>query len=209
MAPDGPTDPAATSEHDLAGPYLAPVDRPARASTRLLSWLLARRFATTPTWLRVLGPRMPLSFLAWGARPYRLDSRLLLDPDTATLIRAHVAGLNGCAWCLDAQRWSATTRAPHLLDRLDALGDFPTSPLFDDRERAALAVASELTRERRVDPETFAELRRHYFEREACEVVWVVASENLANLTNLGLGIGSDGLCARGPAGRRARAAAT
>jgi hypothetical protein len=43
--------------------------------------------------------------------------------------------------------------------------------------------------------ETFAELSRHYSEREICEIVWVVSSEHLYNINNIGLGSGSDGLC--------------
>jgi hypothetical protein len=32
-------------------------------------------------------------------------------------------------------------------------------------------------------------------EREICEIVWLVSSEHLYNINNIGLGIGSDGLC--------------
>jgi hypothetical protein len=46
-----------------------------------------------------------------------------------------------------------------------------------------------------VDPNTFARLIRHYSEREICEIVWLVASEHLYNMTNIGLNIHSDMLC--------------
>jgi hypothetical protein len=49
--------------------------------------------------------------------------------------------------------------------------------------------------QRAVSPGTFAELSRHYTEREICDIVWLVASEHVYNMTNIGLGIGSDGLC--------------
>lgn len=87
------------------------------------------------------------------------------------------------------------TRAPHLLPRLDALTSYRTSPEYSDKERSALDFATELTESRRVSPATFQTLSRHYSEREICEIVWLVASENLSNLSNLGLGISSDGLC--------------
>jgi hypothetical protein len=35
----------------------------------------------------------------------------------------------------------------------------------------------------------------HYSEREICEIVWLVASEHLYNITNIGLNIHSDMLC--------------
>jgi len=38
-------------------------------------------------------------------------------------------------------------------------------------------------------------LSRHYSERAICEIVWLVASEHLYNLTNIGLNIHSDMLC--------------
>jgi len=81
------------------------------------------------------------------------------------------------------------------LDRFDALPEYRTSPLFTDAERAALDYATELTQDKKVDPGTFARLQRHYSEREICDIVWLVASERLNNMTNIGLNIGSDGLC--------------
>jgi hypothetical protein len=54
---------------------------------------------------------------------------------------------------------------------------------------------TELTRERKVNPETFARMARHYSEREICEIVWLAASEHLYNITNIGLNIHSDMLC--------------
>jgi hypothetical protein len=41
----------------------------------------------------------------------------------------------------------------------------------------------------------FAQLTRYYNEREICDIVWLVASEHINNMTNIGLGIGSDGFC--------------
>jgi alkylhydroperoxidase family enzyme len=111
------------------------------------------------------------------------------------LIRERVASINMCLFCMDAARWYATAASPDNITRFDALDDYRTSPLFTDAERAALDYASELTREKTVDPQTFARLAQHYSEREICDIVWLVASEHLYNLSNIGLNIGSDGLC--------------
>ena len=54
---------------------------------------------------------------------------------------------------------------------------------------------TELTMDKKVDPDTFARLARHYSERAICEFVWLVASEHLYNMTNIGLNIHSDMLC--------------
>jgi dihydrofolate reductase len=77
----------------------------------------------------------------------------------------------------------------------DAVNEYQTSPLFSDRERAALAFATELTEHKHVSPGTFESLASHYSEREICEITWLVSTNHLFNINNLGLGIGSDGLC--------------
>jgi len=68
-------------------------------------------------------------------------------------------------------------------------------PSFSDAERAALDYVTELTKDKKVNPETFARLSRYYSERAICEIVWLVASEHLYNMTNIGLNIHSDMLC--------------
>jgi alkylhydroperoxidase family enzyme len=96
---------------------------------------------------------------------------------------------------MDATRWYAINKAPHNVPKLDALSEFRASPLFTDKERAALDFATELTVQKHVSPDAFETLSRHYSEREMCEISWIVAGEHLHNMNNLGLGIGSDGLC--------------
>jgi hypothetical protein len=54
---------------------------------------------------------------------------------------------------------------------------------------------TELTKEKKVNPETFTRMSRHYSKREICEIVWLVATEHLYNMTNIGLNIHSDTLC--------------
>jgi hypothetical protein len=46
-----------------------------------------------------------------------------------------------------------------------------------------------------VDRATFSRMSSHYSERQVCEIVWLVASEHLYNMTNIGLNIHSDMLC--------------
>ena len=118
-----------------------------------------------------------------------------MPKEIAALVREQVATINTCAFCMDSARWYATRKAADSVARFDALAEYGTSPLFSDAERVALDYASELTRDRDVRPETVAALRHHYGDREICDIVWLVASEHLYNITNVGLGIGSDGLC--------------
>jgi alkylhydroperoxidase family enzyme len=79
--------------------------------------------------------------------------------------------------------------------KFDALDEYSTSPLFTDGERAALDYVTELTRDKKVNPATFARLAQYYSERAICEIGWLVASEHFYNMTNIGLDIHSDMLC--------------
>ena len=79
--------------------------------------------------------------------------------------------------------------------KFDALAEYRTSPQFSEAERAMLDYVTELTRDKNVEPETFARLAQHYSERAICEIVWLVASEHFYNMANIGLNIHSDMLC--------------
>lgn len=79
--------------------------------------------------------------------------------------------------------------------QFDALDQYRSSPLFSDAERALLDYVTELTRDKNVDPLTFLWLRGFYSERAICEIVWLVATEHVYNMTNIGLNIHSDMLC--------------
>lgn len=176
-------------------PYLAPVARPKGLILRLAYVFTRRQFGQVPGPLSVFSARMPGAFSRFYMRVGMLDRKLQLSSETAVLIRQRVASVNGCLFCMDASRWAATNKMGVDPAKLDALGDFRTSPLFCESERAALAFATELTEDRHVSPDTFAELARRYSEREICDIVFVVASEHLYNVNNVGLNIGSAGMC--------------
>jgi hypothetical protein len=110
------------------------------------------------------------------------------------VIREQVARINVCLFCIDIGR-SFTIKASMNQAKFDALEQYGTSPIFTDAERAALDYVTELTKDKKVNPNTFARMSGHYSEREICEIVWLVASEHLYNMTNIGLNIHSDMLC--------------
>jgi alkylhydroperoxidase family enzyme len=175
--------------------YLAPVEKPRGFMLKMGYRYTRRQFGKVPGPLSVFCARMPSAFTSFYGKVGKLDKQLALSSTTAMLIREQVASTNGCAYCMDANRWAAIHKAPQTASKLDELHDYRTSAEFSDEERAALDYATELTETRNVRPETFAALARHYDEREICDIVWLVASEHLYNLNNLGLNIGSEGLC--------------
>lgn len=179
--------------------YLPPIDRPRGLVLRLVYFFTRRQFGKVATPIAVFSARMPVAFLTFYGKISRLDRKLKLPSRTAVLIRERVASINTCLFCMDATRWYAMRESADNLARFDALPDYRTSPLFTDAERAALDYASELTSSKKVGPGTFERLTRHYSEREICDIVWLVASEHLYNMSNIGLNIGSDGLCELSP----------
>jgi alkylhydroperoxidase family enzyme len=142
----------------------------------------------------VYSARLPAAFGMFYGKIGRLDKRLRLTPETVMLIREQVARINVCLFCIDIGR-SFTIKASMNQAKFDALEQYATSSLFTAAERAALDYVTELTRDKKVNPDTFARMSGYYSEREICEIVWLVASEHLYNMTNIGLNIHSDMLC--------------
>jgi alkylhydroperoxidase family enzyme len=175
--------------------YLPPVERPKGLLKKITYRVLRRVFGVVPTSTMVFTARMPVAFTTFLSKTYRLDKKLQLSSETRGIVRHQVASINMCTACMDIGRYYGLKESDATLTRLDALPEYRTSPLFSEGDRAALDYASELTATKAVSAETFARLARHYSEREICALVWLVASEHLANITNIGLGVGSDGLC--------------
>lgn len=174
--------------------FLPPIERPQGLILKLAYYFTRRQFGQVLTPLKVHSARLPPAFGLFYAKVGKLDKRLLLPPETVLLIRQKVARINVCLFCMDIGR-SFSIKASMNEAKFDALEQYRTSALFTEAERAALDYVTELTTEKKVSPDTFARLRRHYSEREICETVWLVASEHLYNLTNIGLNIHSDMLC--------------
>jgi len=174
--------------------FLAPIEKPQGLMMKLAYYFTRRQFGKVLTPLKVHSARVPLAFGLFYAKIGKLDKKLLLPPETVLLIREQVARTNVCHFCMDIGR-SVAIKASMNEAKFDALEQYRTSSLFTEAERAALNYVTELTKDKKVDPDTFAHLSRHYSEREICEIVWLVASEHLYNVTNIGLNIHSDMLC--------------
>ena len=174
--------------------FLSPIEEPQGLMMKLAYYFSRRQFGKVLTPLKVHSARLPFAFGLFYGKVGQLDKKLTLPPELVMLIREQVARINVCLFCMDIGR-SFTIKASMNEAKFDALEQYRTSELFTDAERAALDYVTELTKEKKVDPSTFSRVSRHYSEREICEIVWLVASEHLYNLTNIGLNIHSDMLC--------------
>jgi AhpD family alkylhydroperoxidase len=177
-------------------PLLEPVEHPKSLVWKLGFFFMRRKLGKVVGPAGVFSARMPLAFTTYYGKIGRLDKKLTLPAETALLIREQVATVNGCEFCMDATKANAQRRSPEDAARLADLHRYRTSSRFSDAERAALDYVTEVTATRHAGEATFAALRRHFSEREICEIVWLVASEHLYNINNIALNIGSDGFCA-------------
>jgi alkylhydroperoxidase family enzyme len=174
--------------------FLPPIEKPRALIMKLAYYFTRRQFGKVLTPLKVHSARLPPAFAMFYTKIGKLDKKLLLPPETSLLIREQVARTNICLFCMDIGR-SLRIKASMNEAKFDALDQYRTSALFTDAERAALDYVTELTRHKKVNPDTFARMSCYYSEREICEIVWLIASEHIYNMTNLGLNIHSDMLC--------------
>ena len=174
---------------------LDPIENPRHPMLKIAYWMSRRRLGKVIAPLKVVYARSPkLAMLGWRMTQY-LEKGTSLDPSLRLLIQASVAGANGCGFCLDIARAMAVER--HIgLEKLEALPECEASPLFDERERAALAYAQEAAQKIRVADATFERLRAHFDDREIVEITALAAIESYYNRIAIPLGLESDGLCA-------------
>ena len=83
-------------------------------------------------------------------------------------------------------------------EKILALGDYATSPLYTEAERVALEYADAITHsDRDVGDDLFARVRRFYDDDAVVELTEVIAWENASSKFNRALRIPSQGLWKR------------
>src|SRR5260370_32866999 len=139
--------------------FLPPIEKPNALMMKLACYFTRRQFGKVLTPLKVHSARLPSAFGLFYTKIAQLDKKLTLPPETVLLIREQVARINVCLFCLDIGR-SFTIKASMNEAKFDALEQYSTSHLFTDAERAALDYVTELTKDKKVNPDTFARMAR-------------------------------------------------
>jgi alkylhydroperoxidase family enzyme len=186
------------SKKHFMNTFLAPIEKPKGFVMKLVYFFTKKQFGKVLTPLKVHSARLPIAFGLFYSKISQLDKKLRIPKETAMLIREQVARTNICLFCMDIGRYEVIRRSMNEA-KFDNLEQYRTSGLFNESERVALDYVTELTRDKQVNPENFNRLSGHYTDREICEIVWLVASEHVYNMTNIGLNIHSDGLCQVAP----------
>jgi len=105
-----------------------------------------------------------------------------IDPGLRHLVKLYVSQLNGCAFCVDMHSKESKLSGEREL-RLYHIPVWHESPLFSEKEKAALAWAKAVTQLSNgpVSEELFTATRRHFSEKELTELNMTIAMINLWN----------------------------
>ena len=111
-----------------------------------------------------------------------LGREVELSPRLRELVNLRVSILNGCAYCIDMHTKNAR-RAQESEQRLYAVAAWHEAPFFDDKERAALALADAVTliSDEHVPREVWDEASAHFAPDELAQLVWAITVINAWN----------------------------
>jgi AhpD family alkylhydroperoxidase len=93
-------------------------------------------------------PARRIALAEHAPRPYaamaRLEAAIELDDELRALTSVRASQINGCAFCID-MHWQDARAAGETEERLYSLSAWRESPLYDDRERAAIELCEAIT----------------------------------------------------------------
>lgn len=121
-----------------------------------------------------------------GYRTLQAVEEAMLETDVDVklhqLVALRVSQVNGCAYCIDMHSKDARALG-ETEQRLYLLNAWRETTFFTERERAALALAEDVTRlpEGDVPDDTVAEAKRHFGDEELTKLLYGIALANAWN----------------------------
>ena len=151
--------------------------KPILEYSNALMGFVANDVLTMARWPALLSAMQPLVGVIYG--PGELDDGL------KRLVALMVSSASGCRYC-QAHTAHGSSAAPGIADeKIAAVWEFETSPLFDEAERAALRVAMGAGQvPNGVTDAQFAALREHFSDRQIMELVGVICLFGFLNRWN-------------------------
>lgn len=133
---------------------------------------------------------------AWTAAPQQMQAfvdfsmamaRDGVEPSLAELVKIRASQINRCAFCLHMHTREALAQGETEL-RLTMLAAWRESPLYTDRERAALAWTEALTLlpETNAPDEDYAALQAHFLPEEQVKLTMLISIINAWNRFGVG-----------------------
>ena len=95
------------------------------------------------------------------------------------IVIIRIAYVNRAQYCLVQHIPELALADDMTLAECDALTDWRATSLFSESERAALAFTDAMTRDIRVPDDVFADLRRHFDERQIVELSVLIGAYNM------------------------------
>lgn len=143
-----------------------------------------------------LWARTPKVFAALSLLYGALDrKRSPIEPALRSLITVRVSQINWCAFCVDINSATGLKRGVSGA-QLAGLAEFETSPLFDARQKAALAYAEAMTRtDAGVDDTLMTRVKAHFNDDAIIELTALIAFQNMSSKFNAALGVAPQGFC--------------
>ena len=136
-------------------------------------------------------PRFDLNANGLGARlgkRFAAASQLILESSlpflTTELVSLRTSQINGCGFCADMHTKEAAAAGETSL-RLNLVATWRESTVFTEPERAALALAEEVTRfadaDAGVSEEAWSHARGHYDDDQLAALLYLIAMVNASN----------------------------
>jgi AhpD family alkylhydroperoxidase len=176
---------------------------------RLFFWNQRRRYGAVLEPARLWG-RTPKVFISLALLYGALDRRSSpIEPPLRSLVTIRVSQINWCPFCVDINSATVLKRGVDPA-KLAELANFEASPLFSEREKAALAYTEMITySDSRPTTKHFDQLRRHFDDDAIIELTGLISFQNLSSKFNAALGVEPQGFCAIAPQLDRARRSAS
>src|SRR5271166_2061852 len=123
------------------------------------------------------------AWLEYGQSVGKLD----LEQSLMELVKIRASQINACAFCLDMHAAQAR-KAGETEQRIYLLDAWRDSPLYSERERAALAWTEALTRlaDRGAPDDVYQALKTHFSEEEQVALTLLIVSINGWNRIQVG-----------------------
>jgi AhpD family alkylhydroperoxidase len=112
----------------------------------------------------------------------RLEHAIEIDDAVRKLVTVRASQINGCAFCID-MHWTQARAAGQTEERLYSLDAWRESPLYSDRERAALELCEAITlvAESHVPDEVWDAAVAEFDPRELTHLVFAITAINAWN----------------------------
>jgi AhpD family alkylhydroperoxidase len=125
-----------------------------------------------------LDQQAPRTFAAM----FRLEGAIELDGGLRELVKVRASQINGCAFCID-MHWKDARAAGEPEERLYSLPAWRESPLYSDRERAALALCEAITQvaESHVPDEVWDQAAAYFDGHDLAQLVFAITAINAWN----------------------------